>query len=85
MVKTLHPQTYSDAYDVGDYFRQGVPVVMDLTSLPKAEAVRLVDFAAGMVIGRGGAMDRVAPRVFLLTPPGVSPEEGQQEPAKAPS
>ncbi|MGW5645607.1 cell division protein SepF [Saccharopolyspora sp. NPDC003752] len=85
MVKTLHPQNYGDAYDVGDYFRKGVPVVMDLTSLPKAEAVRLVDFAAGMVVGRGGSMDRVAPRVFLLTPPGVSAEDTQPEPARAPS
>ncbi|WP_101376703.1 cell division protein SepF [Saccharopolyspora spinosa] len=85
MVKTLHPQNYNDVYHVGDYFRQGVPVVMDLTSLPKAEAVRLIDFASGMVIGRGGAIDRVAPKVFLLTPPGVEAGEVRPDPAGVPT
>ena len=68
MVKTLHPQTYQDVYYVGDYFRQGNAVVMDLTALSNAEATQLVDFAAGMVVGKGGGMDRIAPKVFLLTP-----------------
>ena len=68
MVKTLHPQTYQDVYYVGDYFRQGNAVVMDLTALSNAEATQLVDFAAGMVVGKGGGMDRIAHKVFLLTP-----------------
>ncbi|CAM05138.1 cell division protein SepF [Saccharopolyspora erythraea] len=71
MVKTLHPQSYQDVYYVGDYFRQGNAVVMDLTAMSNAEAIQLVDFAAGLVVGKGGDMDRIAPKVFLLRPPGV--------------
>ncbi|MGW1676432.1 cell division protein SepF [Saccharopolyspora sp. NPDC002376] len=67
MVKTLHPQNYADVYHVGDYFRQGNAVLMDLTDLTNAEAIQLVDFAAGMVVARDGNMERVAPKVFLLS------------------
>lgn len=68
MVKTLHPQNYDDVYFVADYYRQGNAVVMDLSGLSSTEALPLVDFAAGVVVGRGGDMERVAPRVFLLRP-----------------
>ncbi|GAA2821162.1 cell division protein SepF [Saccharopolyspora taberi] len=71
MVKTLHPQSYDDVYYVGDYFRQGNAVVMDLTALSNAEAVQLVDFAAGLVVAKNGDLDRIAPKVFLLRPAGV--------------
>lgn len=69
MVKTLHPQNYQDVYYVGDYYRQGNAVLMDLTDVPGSEATQLVDFAAGLVVARGGEMQRVAPRVFLLSHP----------------
>ncbi|MGP4020887.1 cell division protein SepF [Saccharopolyspora sp. 5N708] len=71
MVKTVRPKSYSDVYYVGDFFRQGVAVLMDLTSMTNSDATRLVDFAAGLVLGRGGDMDRIAPKVFLLLPPGT--------------
>ncbi|MDA3627386.1 cell division protein SepF [Saccharopolyspora oryzae] len=67
MVKTLHPQNYADVYHVGDYFRQGNAVLMDLTALTNTEAIQLIDFAAGMVVARDGNMERVAPKVFLLS------------------
>lgn len=69
MVKTLRPQSYAEVYEVGECFRQGNPVLMDLTGLPKAEATQLVDFAAGMVVARDGTMTRVAPRTYLLAHP----------------
>ncbi|MDP9847068.1 cell division protein SepF [Streptosporangium lutulentum] len=72
MFKTLCPQTYNEALYVGHYFRTGVPVVMDLTKMPNGEAKQFVDFAAGLVFGRGGDMDRLAPRVFLLMPRGTA-------------
>ncbi|MEU5876360.1 cell division protein SepF [Spirillospora sp. NPDC047279] len=68
MVKTLHPKSYNEVYYVGHFFRQGIPVIMDLTALTDTEALPLVDFAAGLIVGRGGAMERVTPKVFLLTP-----------------
>ncbi|MGJ6965199.1 cell division protein SepF [Streptosporangium sp. G11] len=71
MVKTLRPQNYNEAIYVGHFFRTGVPVVMDLTGLPDDEAKQFVDFAAGLVFGRGGDMDRLSPKVFLLMPRGL--------------
>jgi cell division inhibitor SepF len=56
---------------VGHFYRKGLPVVMDLTGLSDADAKPLVDFAAGLVFGRQGDMDRIAHKVFLLVPPGV--------------
>jgi cell division inhibitor SepF len=70
--KTLCPQNYNEALYVGHFFRTGVPVVMDLTEMPDGEAKQFVDFAAGLVFGRGGDMDRLAPRVFLLMPHGMA-------------
>ncbi len=72
LVKTLRPQEYDEVLHVGHIFRKGQPVVMDLTGMSDAEATPLVDFAAGLVFGRRGDMDRIAHKVFLLVPPGVA-------------
>ncbi|MCG5220205.1 cell division protein SepF [Streptosporangium sp. KLBMP 9127] len=68
MIKTLRPRDYNEAIYVGHYFRTGIPVVMDLTQLPDGEAQQFIDFAAGLVCGRGGDMERLAPKMFLLLP-----------------
>jgi cell division inhibitor SepF len=68
VVKTLRPQNYDEVFYVGDYFRSGTPVVMDLTGFTDDDATPLIDFAAGLVIGRQGHMERVAPGIFLLLP-----------------
>jgi cell division inhibitor SepF len=68
MIKTLRPADYNEVRYVGHYFRKGVPVVMDLTGMTDAEARPLVDFAAGLVFGRSGDMDRLTSKVFLLQP-----------------
>lgn len=80
VVKTLHPQNYNDVIHVGHYFCEGIAVLMDLTSLTDADAMPLVDFAGGLVIGRGGAMERVASKVFLLLPPGMVGSGGNSSP-----
>ncbi|GLX02141.1 cell division protein SepF [Microtetraspora sp. NBRC 16547] len=72
MIKTLRPSDYSEALYVGHFFRTGVPVVMDLTGLPDSEAKQFVDFAAGLVFGRQGRMDRLEKKVFLLLPAGMA-------------
>lgn len=73
MIKTLRPQDYNEALYVGHFFRnKGVPVLMDLTALADDVARQFVDFAAGLVFGRGGAMDRLSPKVFLLVPAGLA-------------
>lgn len=70
-ITTLHPTTYNEARTIGEHFRDGVPVIMNLTEMAEADAKRLVDFAAGLAFGLRGSMDRVTNRVFLLSPPGV--------------
>ena len=71
MVKTLRPRDYNEALYVGHFFRnKRIPVVMDLTELPDDVARRFVDFAAGLVFGRRGDMERLSPKVFLLVPAG---------------
>ena len=83
MVKTLRPESYQDIYYVGHYFREGLAVVMDLTALSNADAMPLVDFAAGLIVGRGGFMERIAPKVFLLRPPETADIRVNLEPAPA--
>jgi cell division inhibitor SepF len=83
MVKTVRPESYGDVFYVGHYFREGVAVVMDLTALSNVDAVPLVDFAAGLIVGRGGFMERIAPKVFLLRPPETADARVNLEPAPA--
>jgi FtsZ-interacting cell division protein YlmF len=68
VIKTLRPKDYNEVLHVGHFFRKGVPVVMDLTGLPDDVARQLVDFSAGLICGRGGEMERLGSRVFLLQP-----------------
>jgi cell division inhibitor SepF len=70
-ITTLHPTTYNEARTIGELFRGGVPVIMNLTEMAEQDAKRLVDFAAGLVFGLRGSMDRVTNRVFLLSPANV--------------
>lgn len=71
-ITTLHPRTYNEARTLGEHFRDGTPVIMNLTEMDEADAKRLVDFAAGLIFGLRGSIDRVTAKVFLLTPADVS-------------
>ena len=71
-ITTIHPKSYEDAQMVGRAIRDGVPVVLNLTGVPEAVAYRIVDFSAGVVFGVHGSMERVTPRVFLLSPSQVN-------------
>ena len=71
-ITTLHPSTYNEARTVGEHFRDGVPVIMNLTEMDDADAKRLVDFAAGLVFATRGTIERVTNKVFLLSPHNVS-------------
>jgi cell division inhibitor SepF len=70
-ITTFHPTTYNEARTIGEHFRDGVPVIMNLTEMAEGDAKRLVDFAAGLAFGLRGSMDRVTNRVFLLSPANV--------------
>jgi len=70
-ITTLHPRTYNDARAIGEAFREGTPVIMNLTEMDDTDAKRIVDFAAGLVFGRRGTIERVTQKVFLLSPVNV--------------
>ena len=70
-IVTVHPRTYNDARTIGEHFRDGVPVIMNLTEMEDADAKRLVDFSAGLIFGLRGAIERVTSKVFLLSPENV--------------
>ncbi len=67
-ITTVHPRSYNDAKLIGESFRGGIPVIMNVTDMSEADAKRLVDFSAGLVFGLHGSIERVTNKVFLLTP-----------------
>ncbi len=67
-IATITPDSFRDARTIGELFRDGVPVLVNLTGMESADAKRVVDFAAGLTFGLRGSIERVANRVFLLTP-----------------
>lgn len=70
-ITTIHPHTYNDARRIGEEFREGIPVIMNLTEMEDGDAKRIVDFAAGLVFGLHGTIERVTNKVFLLSPENV--------------
>jgi cell division inhibitor SepF len=70
-ITTVHPKTYNEARTIGERYRDGCPVIMNLTELDDADAKRLVDFAAGLIFGLRGSIERVTAKVFLLSPQDV--------------
>jgi cell division inhibitor SepF len=69
---TVHPRTYNEARTIGEHFRDGVPVIMNLSEMEDVDAKRLVDFAAGLIFGLRGTIERVTSKVFLLSPQNVT-------------
>jgi cell division inhibitor SepF len=69
---TLHPRSYTEARTIGEHYRDGTPVIINLTDMDNADAKRLVDFAAGLIFGLRGTIERVTSKVFLLSPQNVT-------------
>jgi cell division inhibitor SepF len=70
-ITTLHPRTYNEARTIGEHFREGTPVIINLTEMVDSDARRLVDFSAGLIFGLRGSIDRVTNKVFLLSPANI--------------
>lgn len=68
----VNPRTFNEARTIGEHFRDGLPVIMNLTDMEDGDAKRLVDFAAGLIFGLRGTFERVTNKVFLLSPQNVS-------------
>jgi cell division inhibitor SepF len=67
-ILTVHPKKYDDAKTIAETFREGIPVIINLTQMSESEARRLVDFSSGLAQGLRGHIERVTPKVFLLSP-----------------
>jgi cell division inhibitor SepF len=70
-ITTLNPRSYNEARTIGEHYRDGTPVIMNLTEMDDADAKRLVDFAAGLAFALRGSIDKVTNKVFLLSPPNI--------------
>lgn len=69
---TLHPRSYNEARTIGEHYRMGNPVIINLDDMEEGERKRLVDFASGLVFGLHGTIERVSLKVFLLSPANVN-------------
>ena len=83
-ITTIHPRTYNEAKNIGEAFRDGTPVIMNLTDMDDSDAKRLVDFAAGLIFGLHGDIERVTSKVFLLSPSHVEVTSEEAEPPRQP-
>jgi cell division inhibitor SepF len=71
-IVTLHPRSYSEARQMAEHYRQGNPVIINLDDMDESERKRLVDFASGLAFGLQGGIERIASRVFLISPANVT-------------
>lgn len=71
-IVTVHPKAYADARIIAENFREGIPVIMNLSQMTEHDAKRLIDFASGLTLGLFGSIDRVTSQVFLLSPESVA-------------
>jgi cell division inhibitor SepF len=70
-VHLVVPRSFNDAQQIADKFKEGVPVILNLQSSDQELSKRLIDFASGLTYALDGGMQRVADKVFLLTPRNV--------------
>jgi cell division inhibitor SepF len=70
-VHLVLPRSFNDAQQIADKFKQSIPVILNLQSADTELSKRLIDFASGLTYALNGGMQRVADKVFLLTPRNV--------------
>jgi cell division inhibitor SepF len=78
-ILTVHPREYKDAQAIAESFRDGIPVIINLSQMTEADARRLVDFASGLSQGLYGKIERVTNKVFLLSPAHIAVSGEQAE------
>ena len=78
-ILTVHPQHYKDAQVIAENFREGIPVIINLSQMSEPDARRLIDFASGLSQGLYGKIERVTNKVFLLSPAHVAVSGEQAE------
>jgi cell division inhibitor SepF len=70
-VHLVVPKNFNDAQQVADRFKESVPVILNLQTTDTELSKRLIDFASGLTYALDGGMQRIADKVFLLTPRNV--------------
>jgi cell division inhibitor SepF len=70
-VHVVAPAKFADAQEIGDRFKNGQPVIVNLQSADRELGRRMIDFCSGVTYALGASMDKVADQVFLLTPSNV--------------
>jgi cell division inhibitor SepF len=78
-IHRAEPKRFNEARELGDRFKDGVPVIMNLQGTEDSIARRLVDFASGLVFAQDGKIELVATRVYLLTPADVEVSAEERE------
>ena len=67
-IAVVRPRNFRDAATVGEYYRQEIPVVINLEDMEKVDATRIIDFISGLILGLGGDLERISRRTFLIVP-----------------
>ncbi|HHW51068.1 MAG TPA: cell division protein SepF [Pseudoclavibacter sp.] len=80
-ILTVHPKKYADAQIIAESFREGIPVIINLSQMSEPDARRLIDFSSGLASGLLGKIERVTPKVFLLSPSYITVSGPQTEDA----
>jgi cell division inhibitor SepF len=70
-VHLVQPHSFNDAQEIGDCFRDGVPVIINLVGADPDLVRRLIDFASGLTYALDGSLQKIAEKVFVLTPQNV--------------
>lgn len=76
-ILTVHPRQYKDAKAIAEAFRDGTPVIINLSQMTDGDARRLIDFSAGLTQGLEGRIERVTTKVYLLTPEHIAVSGGR--------
>jgi cell division inhibitor SepF len=71
-IAIVRPRNFRDAVTIGEYFRQEIPVIINLELMENAEAWRIIDFASGLILGLRGDIERISRRTFLIVPAGAT-------------
>lgn len=70
-ITTLHPRAFNDARRIGEEYREGTPVIINLSEMDPSDQKRILDFASGLAFALRGTIERVTNSVFLISPANV--------------
>jgi cell division inhibitor SepF len=71
-IALVRPRNFRDAATVGEYYRQDIPVIINLEDMDNADATRIIDFVSGLILGLCGDIERLSRRAFLIVPAGAT-------------